>query len=236
MVYPINVYDTSFEPSKRVFMKCVYVWINDNIQQPFYVGCGTRSRAAKTYEGSRTKSFLEVYNNNKCHYEILYDNLSNAEAADLERKTINQYRQMGYNLTNQTNGGEMRQYGEWTKEMRTEYSERMKGKNNPNYGHHWTSEMKENLSRVRIEKGIAKGSLNPRSTPVMCVETGEIFQCKRDATGFLGVKDASSSISFCIKNPKRVAGKGKYHFVPENMFEELDNKEKRQEWLKRIMS
>lgn len=217
-------------------MKCVYMWVNETTNKPFYVGCGTHARAKTTKKGSRTKSFFEIYNNNECHCEILNDNLTNEEAAQIERETINLFRQMGYDLINITNGGEMRQCSNWTDEMRSEYAERLTGENNPNYGHHWTDEMKEHLSKVRIEKGVAKGELNPRATPVMCVETGEIFQCKRDATEFLGVKDASASIGFCIRNPRRVAGKGKYHFVPEVMFNELNTKEKRKEWLEKIMS
>ena len=207
------------------------MWINDTTNKPFYVGCGTHARAKTTKKGSRTKSFFEIYNNNKCHYEILNDNLTDEDAAKIERETISLFRQMGYDLINITNGGEMRQYSNWTGKMRQEYSERLTGKNNPNYGHRWNDNMKKHLSDVRKEKGVAKGKLNPRATPVMCVETGEIFQCKRDASEFLGVADASCSIGFCIRNPKRVAGKGKYHFVPEKMFNELNTEEKRKEWL-----
>ena len=217
-------------------LKCVYVWYNNNTGIPFYVGCGTHTRARTTKKGSRTKSFFDVYNNNECHCEIIDDNLTSSDAAFLERETIKYLREQGYKLINQTAGGEMRQESNWTNEMRKEYSERLTGENNPNYGHYWTNEMKKNLSKVRIEKGVAKGSKNPRATPVMCVETGQIFQCKRDATIFLGVADAASSLSFCMKNPKRVAGKGKYHFVPENMFDSLNTEEKRKEWLEKIKS
>lgn len=217
-------------------IKCVYTWYNDNTGEPFYVGCGTQKRAKTTKKGSRTKSFFEIYNNNKCHCEIIQDNLTSYEAAKLEREVIRYLRKQNYKLVNITCGGELRQDSYWTKEMRDEYSERLIGSNNPNYGNHWTDEMKKHLSEIRIEKGIAKGAKNPRATPVMCVETGEVFQCKRDASKFLGVADAACSIGFCIRNPKRVAGKGKYHFVPENMFEELNTEEKRKEWLENIMS
>lgn len=216
-------------------LKCVYVWFIEDTNEPFYVGCGTLARAKTTKKGSRTKSFFEIYNNHKCRYAIIDDNLTSEEATYIERETIKYYKLCGYNLINQTNGGEMRHESNWTKDMRKEYSERMTGENNPNYGHHWTEEMKNHLSEVRIKNGVAKGKKNPRATPVMCVETGEIFQCKRDATEFLNVKDASASIGFCIRDPHRVAGKGKYHFVPEYMFEKLNTKEKREEWLK-IMS
>ncbi len=216
--------------------KCVYIWINDNTHEPFYVGCGTHNRAKTTKWNSRTKLFYEVFNNNPCHYEIIKDDLTLEEAAELERTVIKDYREQGIDLINQTNGGETNQYNTWSEEMRKEYSERLKGANNPNYGHNWTDEMKEHLSRVRIESGKAKGGNNPRATPVMCVETGTIFACKEDASEFLGVASGHSSIYFCLKDPKRVAGKGKYHFVGKDMFDKLDTKEKREEWLREIAS
>lgn len=217
-------------------MKCVYVWINDTTNQPFYVGCGSHTRARTTKKGSRTRSFFDIYNNNECHYEIIFDNLTSEQAAYMERLTIQWYRLIGTNLINKTNGGEMRQDSIWTKEMRDEYSKRLAGENNPNYRHRWTDDMREHLSKIRIEKGIAKGAKNPRATPVMCVETGEIFPCKQDAKEFLGVADACASIWICLKNPKRVAGKGRYHFVSEEMFDKLDTEEKRKEWLEKIAS
>jgi hypothetical protein len=117
----------------------------------------------------------------------LKDNLSPEEASTLERQVIKDYREQGCELVNQTNGGEMKEYSLWTEEMRKEYAERLVGENNPNYGHHWTKEMKDHLAKVRIENGTAKGGKNPRAKPVMCVETGEIFACKQDASEFLGV-------------------------------------------------
>ena len=213
--------------------KCVYIWVNDTTHQPFYVGCGSISRARGKYK-NRSKAFENIVANNKCHYVILKQNLSIEEASWLERQVIKDYREQGCELVNQTNGGEIAHVGFWTDEMRKEYAERLIGENNPNFGHRWTEEMKSRMSNTRIKNGLAKGGLNPRATPVMCVETGIIYACKRDATEFLGVADASSSISFCIKNPKRVAGKGKYHFVGKDMFEELNTKEKRKEWLENI--
>ena len=216
--------------------RCVYIWVNDNTHEPFYVGCGTHSRAKTTKWSSRTKAFYEVFNNNPCHYVIVKDNLTASEAAELERVVIKDYRDQGIELVNQTNGGEIRQFSEWTEEMRKEYSQRLTGENNPNFGHTWTDEMKARLSKERIAKGLAKGGLNPRATPVMCVETGTVYACKEDASGFLGVASACSSIYFCLKDPKRVAGKGRYHFVGKDMFDELNTEEKRKEWLRKIAS
>lgn len=215
--------------------RCVYMWINDNTHKPFYVGCGTLKRAFGQAQ-QRSKAFHNILRNNKCHCVIIRNNLSVNEAAELERKVIKKLREQDIELVNATNGGEIGHIGIWTHEMRKEYSERLTGKNNPNYGKTWTDEMKKQLSTTRIEKGIAKGSRNPRATPVMCVETGEIFKCKRDAGKFLGVSDANSSIWFCIKNPKRVAGKGKYHFVGQDMFDKLNTEDKRKEWLENIAS
>ena len=215
--------------------RCVYIWVYNNTNEPFYVGCGSLERA-RSKTKKRSKAFSDVIKNNPCHYVILKQNLSNDEAAALERQVIEDYREQGCDLINKTNGGEISHGGTWTDEMRKEYSVRLAGENNPNYGHRWTDEMKEHLSKIRIENGVAKGSRNPRATPVMCVETGVIYACKRDASDFLGVADATASIWVCIKNPKRVAGKGKYHFVGENMFDKLSTEEKRKEWLAKVAS
>ena len=66
--------------------RCVYIWINDTLHEPFYVGCGKLNRPGRVYKGARSKLFFDVYNNNKCHYEIIKRNLSPQEAATLERK------------------------------------------------------------------------------------------------------------------------------------------------------
>lgn len=215
--------------------RCVYMWVNDSTHEPFYVGCGTHERAFGRYK-QRSKAFHDVLNCNKCHCVIIKDNLSVEEAAELERQVIKDYREQGIDLVNKTNGGEIGHVGTWTADMRREYAERLTGENNPNYGNKWTKEMKKRLSETRIEHGIAKGAKNPRAVPVMCVETGEIFKCKRDAGEFLGVSDANSSIWFCLKDPKRVAGKGRYHFVGKEMFKELNTEQKRKEWLENIAS
>lgn len=215
--------------------KCVYAWVYNNTNEPFYVGCGSLNRA-RSKAKIRSKVFTDIIKNNECHYIILKQNLSREEAAMLERQVIKDYRDQGCDLINQTCGGEVSHGGIWTDEMRREYAERLKGENNPNYGNRWTDEMKSHLSEMRIASGVAKGGRNPRAKKVMCVETGVIFASKSDAKDFLGVSDANSSIWFCLKNPKRVAGKGKYHFVGEDMFEELSTQEKREEWLRRIAS
>lgn len=212
---------------------CVYIWVNETTNEPFYVGCGSITRA-KSGKKNRSKAFDNVLKNNKCHYVILKQNLSQIEAAQLERQVIKDYREQGIDLVNQTNGGEKRHYTDWTEEMRKEYSERLKGKNNPNYGHHWSEELKKKMSEKYISEGTHAGGRNGRAKPVMCVETGEIFACKEDASSFLGVATACSSIYFCLKNPKRVAGKGKYHFVGQDMFDTLNTEEKRIEWLEKI--
>lgn len=213
----------------------MYYWVNETNGEPFYVGKGRRERALRKAGVHRSKEFNDIALNNKCHVEIYKQNITDAEARNLECKLIAEFREKGCALVNKTNGGEGGyERPNFSEEQIKRFSETNRGSNNPNYGHKWTDEMKQSASKYMIETKCHSGGRNGRSRKVMCVETGIIYQCKRDATEFLGVKDGSSSIYFCLKNPSRVAGKGKYHFVDETKFELLDTKEKREKYLEEL--
>lgn len=214
---------------------CVYYWINETTNEPFYVGKGRRERALRKAGGSRNRYFNEVFLNNKCHVEFYKENIPEDEACQLERKLIAEFREKGYPLTNITDGGEKGPKIKFTEEQIRMFSEQTRGSNNPNYGHKWTDEMKQKTSERMIETQCHKGAKNGRAVKVMCVETGEIFGCKSDAADFLGVANATSSIIFCLRNPLRVAGKKKYHFVGEDKFAELDTEQKRHDYLDHIL-
>lgn len=97
-------------------------------------------------------------------------------------------------------------------------SEIVSGKNNPNYGHKWTNEMKLNLSQQR--KGLYKNENNPNSKKVICVEKLKIYNTINEASLDCQCKN-SSSISRCLKDKRNVANN--YHFVlyDEDMYSYL---------------
>lgn len=99
----------------------------------------------------------------------------------------------------------MRKYGVYaSKEFSEKLSSVTKGKLNGNYGNRWTNEMKESLSRLKIEKGLHKGVKNGRATRVRCVETGDVFDYIQQACDAYGIKHASS-ISIALDKPDRTA-------------------------------
>lgn len=60
-------------------------------------------------------------------------------------------------------------------EFRKKISEIVSGDKNPNYGNHWSDAQKKHLSKLKIETGMSKGIKNGRATPIICLETGEVF-------------------------------------------------------------
>lgn len=66
----------------------------------------------------------------------------------------------------------------WTPEMKQAARERLKnrnywGPNNPNYGHHWTDEMKEKSSKRRKADPRCKKENHGRATKWIILETGD---------------------------------------------------------------
>lgn len=90
--------------------------------------------------------------------------------------------------------------------FRNKISQKTQGCNNPNYGHFWTEEMKEKLRTHHQELGRYEGSKNPRAKKIQCLETGEIFDCMREAQKKYSVKSLAS-FSIALDKPNRTAAK-----------------------------
>lgn len=186
----------------------VYEWFNIDTGEVFYVGKGRRSRyKTKT---NRNRLFNEYYNSHNCDVRKVYINLSEEEALHKEMELIKYYREnTNYRLTNHTDGGDgtfakditdeyrdkMRQlvmgennpnYGHrWTEEMKQEARDRCKnrnyfGKNNPNFGHKWTAEMKEKASNKRKADPRCKKENHGRAKKWIILETGDIAILKEN--------------------------------------------------------
>ena len=92
-----------------------------------------------------------------------------------------------------------------SQEFREKISQLVQGENNPNYNHHWTDEMKQHLSEIRKANGCSANENNPRATRVICVETGEVFNCIKFAMQKYDIK-SEGSMTVALKYPVRTAG------------------------------
>jgi hypothetical protein len=80
----------------------------------------------------------------------------------------------------------------------------------PNYNNHWTEEMKESLRQKQKENDLYNDETNPNAKKIICVETGEVFDCIKFAIEKYNIKD-HSNMSAALKHPIRTAGG--YHWV-----------------------
>jgi hypothetical protein len=92
-----------------------------------------------------------------------------------------------------------------SQEFRDKISQLVQGENNPNYNNHWTDEMRQHLSQVRKANGLAANENNSRATRVICLETGEVFNCIKYAMQKYNIKN-EGSVTAALKNPIRTAG------------------------------
>lgn len=92
-----------------------------------------------------------------------------------------------------------------SQEFRDKISKLVQGENNPNYNNHWTEEMKQHLSQVRKANGLSANENNSRATRVICIETGEVFNCIKYAMQKYNIKN-EGSVTIALKNPIRTAG------------------------------
>lgn len=99
-----------------------------------------------------------------------------------------------------------------SKDFRKKISDIVQGENNPNYGNHWTKEQKQSLSYKQKASHRYDGTKNPNSKKIRCIETGEIFDCIKDAQDKYKVK-CQSSFTFALKSKNRTAAKLHWEYV-----------------------
>lgn len=191
----------------------------------FYVGKGSGNRY-KTI-GGRSEKFKKILSTNDCKSRIIKYFSNEDDAFVYEAELIRYYNENFGSLINTTLGGDgARKYGEysdWQKKQivksrnspesvyksemfRNKISDIVKGENNPNFGHKWTEDMKQSLSKKQKESGRYNGCKNPNSRKIKCLETGEEFGCISDAMKKYGVKHGAS-FTVAIDNPNRTAAK-----------------------------
>lgn len=110
----------------------------------------------------------------------------------MERKKVQAQRRREQNL-NRT----------YTDEQKHNLSMRMTGEGNHFYGKHHTDETKAKISKAN--KGRLAGGKNPAARQVICINTGEVFNCCKEAAEYAGVYDGSNIIR-CCKGKNKTAG------------------------------
>lgn len=179
---------------------CVYVHAN-NINGKRYVGITNNPKARWYGNGKAYKdckhfaTAIKKYGwENFTHY-LLESDLTLEEANALEQKYIAKYktqdRQYGYNI--QPGGFFVPSMlgKHHSEETKRKMSKSQKGKTR-------TAEWRANHSAFMM--GFLVGEKNGKSTPVICLTTGEVFPTQRDAARATGCEQ--SKISLCC-NGKR---------------------------------
>ena len=176
----------------------------------FYVGQGKTGRNRQLHRNDRSKAFWEVYTTNECASRILYDNLTQEESWELEKKIIAEYRKLGYPIVNQSTGGKNSSegidysgdknpmYGISPKERMDEETYKTwlhkqqtmdrSGEKNPNYGSTTLHEKYRDNPEYALEKQSRPGKQNSRCVPIEMYKDGELverFDYKRQCAQYL---------------------------------------------------
>lgn len=91
------------------------------------------------------------------------------------------------------NGMYGKHHTEESKQKMRESSPDQHGANNPMYGRKHSTESRKKMS---ISHADVSGSNNPRAIKILCVETGEVFDCMKDAAASAGVSQSLLSTYF----------------------------------------
>lgn len=158
----------------------VYEWYNTETGEVFYVGKGCKRRAFEIRH--RNEIFQDYYALHPCQVRIIKNNMLEDEAFQLEKETINKYKELNQCIANLAEGG----YGGcnfvWTKEMR-EY----KSIHNP---------MKDEKQRERMSKH------NPMHDPENAKRMGQKHKRPIIINGIYydGIVDAAKELQVKVNN------------------------------------
>lgn len=168
---------------------CVYMHIN-RANGKRYVGITRDNPLHRWANGKgyrRNKHFYDAilrYGWDNFDHIILYTGLTESEACAKEQELIKEYgtqdKRLGYNLTN---GGEFFRHSEESKRL---ISENRKGK----------GRVKRTAEQVERMKASHAGGAKPIA--VLCIETGESFNCINDAARAKNI--SKKQISACCRS------------------------------------
>ena len=157
---------------------------------------------------------INKYDWDNFQHIIIAKGLTEDEAKWLEVELIREWdttnKDKGYNLTK---GGDGTVGYHHTEEWRQEHSERMSGKNNPNFGKPRSEETKQKIREANsgengywFGKGnFREGNKNPNAKKVICITTNEIFETITE--GAKKYNCNRSHISSCCNGKYEYCGK-----------------------------
>lgn len=193
---------TSQEPEKR--------WLNGH-------GYDRRLRFGKAIDKYGWNGFAHI---------ILYDNLSEKQAKDLEVALIEAYQtrdeNYGYNMTC---GGEGLSGFHHTDVSKRKMSESKRGSNHPNYGHHLRESTREKIRQSAIGNTRAKGIKRSQETIEKCAKAKwkpvvaytkdgareQKFESAKSAEQITGI--SRKNISLCCLGHRKYAGGYSWKFA-----------------------
>lgn len=129
----------------------VYAWYFKSTGKVFHIGKGTKNRYLETRISRNVyfKNIIQKYSDDVA-VKKLYENLTNEEACNLERKLISEYKARGECETNFHEGGCGGNTGNYHSPERHEklskFAKSRTGEKNSNYGNTWTDEQKQRQS------------------------------------------------------------------------------------------
>lgn len=183
----------------------VYGYIRLDTNTYFYIGKGVRNRCLDIKR--RNPHFKSIIDKVETVVEILYDNLTEEQAFQLETEIIEDLvfnegysieirdyceRNIGIHLVNQSFGGEGSSGYKLSNKTKKRMSEQRQGENNSFYGKKHSRETKDHISKIRKEKGLAKGENNP------------MYGKKGDKSPIKGRKHSEEELDkMCLSNPLR---------------------------------
>ncbi|WP_032120659.1 NUMOD3 domain-containing DNA-binding protein [Clostridium amazonitimonense] len=145
----------------------VYEWFIVDSLEVFYVGKGTGVRRFELH--NRSEYFVSVYNKYKCAVRIVYGNLTNQQACELEKDRIYEMKIKGQAKCNFTLGGTGFSTGDLNPnsihpprgKLNPMYDVRMCGEANHFYGKKHSESTKKRISESRKGKGARFRADNP---------------------------------------------------------------------------
>lgn len=186
--------------------QCVYMHIN-KINGKRYFGITGQNFKRRWRDGTAYKHCTRFNNDiskygweNFEHY-ILANNIGEYSAKILEQILVSRYKtyqnEHGYNISL---GG-----GKWSEEMKEKLRSKRNGNDNPFYGKKHSAKTKHIIGEN--SKKFTRGK-NSQAKKVMCLNTGEVFECMVSAAEKYGI-NCPSDISKVCKGKTKSRGKDK---------------------------